>query len=395
MLLAELAFAGKVVTYTATSTVSQEDANNTAIAGVAKQISSNVKANQTLSKEEVTAGKNSSYKESYRSSSQVTSNIDIKGISVTPVKTDKGFKATASLDLDEYTADLQLSMKTTRQKVEELQNTIKASINERQYARGITALDEAKKKIDEYQILLKKLAFIYPVNESFQLKHRLPELESLMQEKLSQIRIEGPTEQFNLTNSEMPPWKVTVYDAVGPVANFPLIAKQSFKPLLERRTQNNGTATFNLRNVNYEKGPYVIVVEPNFSDEILNATGLRQQFILSYQVNESRCPVRIECKELANVCNALEKALAPKAIHVEENSTAPLLKLSITSTEGKALKINDNMTRYSYNVDLSLKGNGISFITSAKENGKNATDATIKAIAKMDYDKLKKQLKCN
>ena len=33
------AFAGKVITYTASSEVSQEQANNTAIAGVAKQVS--------------------------------------------------------------------------------------------------------------------------------------------------------------------------------------------------------------------------------------------------------------------------------------------------------------------------------------------------------------------
>ena len=394
LLFAGMACAGKVVTYTATSNVSQEDANNSAIAGVAKQISSNVQANQTLNKEEVSAGKRSTYKETYRSTSQVTSNIDIKGISVSTVKTDKGFKATATLDLDEYTADLQFKMNEIRQKVAELEKAIKASIEKRQYALGITSLEEAKTKISEYGGLVNRLATIYPVNESHQLKHSISDLETQLYARLAQIRIEGPTEQFTLSKSEMPPWNVTVYDDAGPVANFPLIAKQTFQVLLERRTQADGSATFNLRNVNFEKGPYVIVVEPGFSEEILKATGLRQKFTLSYQVSDSKCPVRIECKELANVCNALEKALFQKTILVEESPDAPLLQLKVSSTEGKAIMINDNMTRYSYNVDLSLKGKKISFVTSAKENGKNASDATVKAIAKMDFAKLKQQLSC-
>ena len=394
LLIAGTSLAGKVVTYTASSNVSQEEANNTAIAGVAKQISSQVKANQTLNKEEVTVGKKSSYTENYRSSSQVISNIEIKGIKVSPVKTDKGFKATATLDLDEYTADIQFQIKGLREKIEDLQKTIQVSITERQYARAISALSEAKVHVSDYKKIVVQFAAIYPVDDSFQLKHSLPELETQIFKQLSQIRIEGPTEELTISKSEMPPWSVSVYDNAGPLMNFPLVAKQGSHVLLERRTQTDGQATFNLRNVNYEKGPYIIIVEPGFSDEILSATGLQEKFTLSYQVNESKCPVRIQCDEIANVCNALEKILLQKSIIVENSTDAPLLQLKIQSTEEKALKISDSMTRYSYNVDLSLKGKNVSFITSAKENGKNSSEAISKAFGKMDFTKLKQQLKC-
>ena len=53
--LSVAAFAGKVITYTASSAVSQEEANNTAIAGVAKQVSSTVKADDKLYTEDVSA----------------------------------------------------------------------------------------------------------------------------------------------------------------------------------------------------------------------------------------------------------------------------------------------------------------------------------------------------
>jgi hypothetical protein len=50
------------------------------------------------------------------------------------------------------------------------------------------------------------------------------------------------------------------------------------------------------------------------------------------------------------------------------------------------------MTRYTYNVDVALKGKGISFIASARETGKSANDATVKAIGKLDFGPLQKQL---
>ena len=395
LLIAGASFAGKVITYTASSDVSQEEANNTAIAGVAKQISSQVSAKQTLTKEEATVGKKATLKENYKSSSQVTSNVKIKGISVAPVKTEKGFKATATLDLDEYTADIQFQMTAIRQQVSEAEKNIQKSIDERQYAQAITALQDSKKKIAEYQELVTKLSSIYPVNESHLLKHNTANLENKLVEKISQIQIKGPSEKFTLATSEMPPWSVTVYDDAGPVSNFPLVAKQGFQVLLERRTQSDGSASFNLRKVNFEKGPYEIIVEPNLPNELVETAGLSQKFTLAYQVSDTQYPIRLRCNESANICNSLEKSLVKKNILVNDDPTLPLLELKINSTEEKALKISDTITRYTYNVDVSLKGKGITFITSAKESGKNAGDATIKALSKLDFGPLQKQLRPN
>ena len=73
------AMAGKIVTYTATSKVSQEEANNAAIAGVAKQVKSQVSATQTQTKyEDITNGK-SVLGETYRAKNNVKSNVVLKG----------------------------------------------------------------------------------------------------------------------------------------------------------------------------------------------------------------------------------------------------------------------------------------------------------------------------
>ena len=61
------AMAGKIVTYTATSTISQEDANNSAIAGVAKQVKSQITATQTLTKEPKTMSRVTLFSKASRS----------------------------------------------------------------------------------------------------------------------------------------------------------------------------------------------------------------------------------------------------------------------------------------------------------------------------------------
>ena len=103
-------FAGRIITYTAVSDKSQEEANNAAMAGVAKQIVVQVNSNQTLTKKEVKSKGNSTLDETFFSSNNVKSNLKLKGVKIETIKVSKGYKATASLDMDEFTADIQFQM---------------------------------------------------------------------------------------------------------------------------------------------------------------------------------------------------------------------------------------------------------------------------------------------
>ena len=383
------AMAGKIVTYTATSTVSQEEANNTAMAGVAKQIKSQVSATQTLTKyEDINDGK-SVLGETYRSKSNVKSNVVLKGVKVTPIKVDKGFKATATLDMDEFTASLQFRLKTLKQDIAKLEKSARKAIDTRVYINAANDLEKAEDKVNEYNFYLLQLADIYPLDDSHRLQHGLPEIENMLIERLSNITITTTTEpNFELTKAEMPSWNVIVKDSIGPVPSFPLVARQS-KTLSERRTQKNGIATFKLRNVNFDKGPYVITVEPNFPLEVLKKAGLRNALEVPYRVKLSRCEVKLNCDMIANACNALENALSKKSIFVspDEESTAPKLSVEIENTfRGKLGFIS------SFDFTISIKGDKINFFTTAKGVGKNEVDATISAIKKTDFSPLQKQL---
>ncbi len=383
------AMAGKIVTYTATSTVSQEDANNTAMAGVAKQIKSQVTATQTLTKyEDINDGK-SVLGETYRSKSDVKSKVVLKGVKVVPVKADKGFKATATLDMDEFTASLQFRLKTLQQDIAKLEKSARKAIDNRTYSNAVTDLATAEDKVDEYNFYLQQLADVYPLNDSHRLQHSLPEIANILTEKLSSITITTTAEpNFELAKAEMPSWNVIVKDSIGPLPNFPLIARQS-KTLSERRTQKNGIATFKLRNVNFEKGPYVIIVEPNLPLETLKKTGLKNALEVPYRVKISRYEIKLSCDLPSNVCSALENALSKKSIFTadDEESTAPELSVEIENTfRGRLGSI------YSYDFTIAIKGEKINFFTTAKGVGKNEAAATISAIKKTDFAPLQKQL---
>ena len=382
------AMAGKIVTYTATSKISQEEANNSAIAGVAKQVKSKISATQKQTKFEDIYNGESTLGETYRANNTVKSNVVLKGVKVVPVKADKGFKATATLDMDEFTADLRFRLNTLKQEIADLEKTSRQAFSDRIYINSINDLDAAKEKVNEYNFYLAQLADVYPIDDSYRLQHGLADFEKILIERLSRLTFETTAKSdFEIGRPEMPAWDVIVKDSLGPVPSFPLIARQS-KTLAERRTQDDGTVTFSLRNVNFEKGPYVIIVEPNFPYELLKKTGMMNALEVPYRVIRSRCEVSVQCNLPSNICKAIDNALSKKSIYTTNDDTvSPPLKVEVSSdirNKLGALK--------SYDVSISIKGAGVDFFSMSKGAGKNETDATLSAIKKTDFSPLQKQL---
>lgn len=392
LLMAIPAFAGRIITYTATSNMSQEDANNAAMAGVAKQIVAEVNVNQTVSKKETTKQGKNTLDESFFSSNNVKSNLKLKGIKIVAEHTDKGFKATASLDLDEFTADIQFQMKRIKESILKLEASAREALISRKYAKTATDLQQAQSKIPEYERLLWQLSKVYPLNESHQLLHNLPEIQNQLLEKLAHIKLEGPTEKFELTKSEMPEWSVLVVDDQGPLPGFPLIAKQARETLSEKRSDDNGKVAFLLRKVNFEKGPYSITVIPSLPLEYLKASELTQGIEVSYDVIQTRCEIQLECKQIANFCRAMENALNQKSIFSTTDPKATKISIDYTAIEKNVLTVGSS-TMKSFDVTFNVKGPKVNFQASSKGVGKDELDATIKAIQKADFSKLQPQLK--
>lgn len=385
-------FAGHIITYTAVSDKSQEEANNAAMAGVAKQIVVQVNSNQTLTKKEVKSKGNSTLDETFFSSNNVKSNLKLKGVKIETIKVSKGYKATASLDMDEFTADIQFQIRRIKTEVMKLENKARESLKNRLYAKAATDLQAAQDMLPEYERLLWQLSKVYPLNDSLRILHSLPEVETALINKLSQVKVTGPAEKFTLTTSEMPEWNVTVSDGEGPLPGFPIIIKQGRQTLSEKRTNDKGVATFLLRNVNYETGPYSMVVLPNLPLSIAKSCGLDRGIEITYDVKLSRCEIQLECSQIANACSAFEKELNQRSIFVVNKPKVPKISVYFLATEKNSLVAGNNTIR-SYDVSISAKGDGINYITTSKGAGKNELDATIKAIQKADLSNLQSQLK--
>ena len=392
-LLAALpAFAGRVITYTAVSERSQEEANNAAMAGVAKQIVAQVDSRQVITKKESRSGKNSNLDESFFSSNSVKSNIKLKGVKLESVRTEKGYKATATLDMDEFTADIQFQMKRIREDVARLEASAREALKNRQYAKAANDLQSAQSMLPDYERLLWQLSKVYPLNDTQRLLHNLPEVEASLIAKLSKIKLKGPTETFALSSSEMPEWSVSVTDDQGPLPGFPLVARQGRQTLAEKRTTENGTATFLLRKVSFDSGPYSLTVSPSLPLALAKASGQDLGIEVTYKVSRSRCEIQLACNQIANVCHAFEKSLNQKSIFASATPKAPKISVGFTATEKNTLNTGNSVMR-SYDVTITAKGDKVNYMATSKGVGKNELDATIKAIQKAEFSDLQRQLK--
>ncbi|MCF0224280.1 MAG: hypothetical protein HUK20_08415 [Fibrobacter sp.] len=387
LLMAGPAFAGRVITYTATSTISQEDANNAAIAGVAKQISAQVQVDQLSQKSEADMDGQDNFNQSYKSQSRVSSDIKLKGFEIIPGRSDNGYKSTVNIDLDVFTADLQLKIRTLQQEVTELEESAQKAINDRLYHNAARSIEKIKPLLKQHENVLEQLSMVYPVDDSHKLHHKTEKLETLLIDRLSKIKISGPSRQFNLSKPEMPAWDVVVTDEFGILPSFPLIAKQDNQPLSERRTNDKGMATFNLRNVNINNGPNFVTVEPNLPGKFLKSAGIQNSIDVSYTVTQTKCSVQLECNAVANICNAIEKGLSKSSIFTSRNDDGFPLTVQVSAQEKNTL---GNLI--SYNMNITLRGNGVFFSESPKGAGKNEVDVLVRTINKLDFSKLQSQL---
>ena len=382
------AFAGKVITYTASSEVSQEQANNTAIAGVAKQISSNVVVDDRLNTTDVASAGKETISQSYTSKKKVTSDVNVKWISVRSLpKEGKRFRATATLDVDEMTGNLRLQMSDIRKRVAKFEADARKALDDSRYDETVRNYGEAISLLRPYAELKAELAEVFTLDESFNLKHDLGGLKSLIVSKLGNIRFDSSPADIVVESDFVKDFAVTVRDARGPVADFPLKAVQDGKRLDMRRTRGDGTAVFTLQGANTSPGTQTVSFVPDFPTDILREAGLEKGFSAVYDVKRTACNVRLDCKGNADACMAFESELAKSAIYVGKDTRYPQLKAEIVSTPKASLG-----KLVSFDMSVSVSGDRVKFSKPTKGVGKSEAEAMGNGIAKLKLKDLREQV---
>lgn len=387
--LSVAAFAGKVITYTASSEVSQEQANNTAIAGVAKQVSAQVKSDDRLNTSDVTAGGKESITQTYTSNKNVKTDVNLKWIKVQPLPKDgKRFRATATLDVDEMTNNIRLQMADIKERVLKLEADGRNALEESRYDEAVRNLMNAISLLAPYRELKKELAEVFTLNESFNINHDLSGFKSLLVSRLGNIRVEATPAKPVIEKDFIQDLMITVSDSKGVVTDFPLKAVQDGKKLDSRRTQDNGVAMFTLQGLNTASGTQSISFVPDFPREILKESGLEKGFPVLYEVKQQACNVRLDCKGNSEACKALENQLAKSSIFVGTSTKYPLLKAEVVATPKGSLN-----QLQSFDMNVSITGERVNFSKATKGVGKSEAEAMGKGIAKLKFKELQEQVK--
>lgn len=380
-------FGAKLISYTGYSAESQEEANNAAIAGVAKQISAQVSSSQKLVKKEVKKGATSSFKKDFSVSNQVESNLLLKGIRVSPKpKQGRNFVAFATVDLDQLSSDLRFKIQQIQKDVKQNELDIIKFIKQKRYADAFEKLTALRILVLKHPPLLASLAEFYPIDSTFSLSSIDQELERNLIEKLKTVTVSiKDPQEYEITTPILPTFTVYVSDKEGPIPNFPIYVMQNNKTLGERYTKEAGEVSFSLKNVNFDQGPYVIQVASNFPLMILKKTGLDKTLEIQYKTKKTKCFYRLSCQETINICNQIENRLASYSFFHNPESKASIIQAKITSEIQKTMKAGKNNI-ISYSVSLQLKGPQIHFLKQDKIIAKTEYKAVLKFLDQVDLN---------
>jgi len=374
-------FAGRIVSYTATSTVSQQEANNSAIAGVAMQISSEISSTQVSTQSETKTNGIHTSKQSFSETNKFRSQLFLQGLHIQPgTKKGKQFVCTAFIDLDDATANTRFQIQEIQRNVANKEYIIRDALKKKQFKIAIHEHQSLRPLLIQYPTLLKELSTLIPINATYELKTNADQLENLIKQALSTVTLSWnqlpPTKTHK---AEWGPVTLIVKDAEGPIADFPIYAMQNRKLLAEEKTDKEGIATFLFRNVNENKGTHTITFKPNLPSNYVRKAEIKS-LIFSYESNPKNCAYQISCRETQDVCDAVDQLLAKGGF--EKKSAAPQLILSLTTNQAKIFS-SGNQELLSTKVTIAIDSRTFSFVQQKMGVGKDLNAVKIAAIAKL------------
>lgn len=373
LLAPALALAANIVSYTATSKVSQKDADKKAMEGVSMQISSSVKASTETVK---TEDRDGNVQSTFVSRKTVESNVLLKGAKITVGPKKNGmFTSTVSVDLDQIASGILLDLQQMRQQTKSLDSLIRTCMLDRDYRRMTLNMVQLEKLTDSYSERLQDLSSIQPVNQEMVLESSLAELTDFLMESMQTVNI-----KTNLTNKAL---VVTVSDFVGPIEYFPITLTQDRKDLLTDKTDVNGNVTFPLKDIMKRKPSGEVTVHPDMNFKFVRQSALYNKTV-SYQSEKQGCKYNFSCLGEIAECSAVQKFLGDAGLDVSSEYGLPELDAVLTFTD----KPNSAKTLYTSRATIAIRYGSTELIEQVQGVGKDAESAHIKAISKLPATKI-------
>ena len=366
----------RVITWTAYSTESQADADEEAIAGVAKQIASRVASTVTVRKSE----DQSDLKKNIDTKKSIHSDVFLKGIKIQRLpKSDNKFGSTASIDLDELSSKYRFKLQSIQAEVSRFEASAKKALAERRYAEVARNLGNVPGLSNSYDMILEEMSDYVPLDNSLQLHSESSSIADAMVNDLRHLVIKAAVIGEQGGRDSLLALSVDVSNAGTAVDGFPVSIAKSGKILTEVYTDSKGHAEIQIPKSKLRAAPHELFVAPRLSSLYCSAAALNP-ISVRYPMEVSKCGVKLSCSD-ASVCATIMKKLTDQFGDVYESENAPLTKVS-TQAQLK----NKMGGVQSYGVTLSLSKDGKSCQRMQTGAGRNEAEAIQSAIKKMDVE---------
>lgn len=390
--LIDLAFASNIVKYIGSSTISQEEANNTAISGIAKQIVANVSSSEQMIAEDITRGNRSESQEKYSAIQNIQSELSLKWIKLEVMpKSGSEFKARATLDIDEVESAMLLRMRELQEEISIHESKGMEALKIRHYKKSSDELITAIPKVFMYNEMLDVLSKLKPIKSSIKLNHRLHELEEQLISKLNFVKLAIDSNSLKYSDDSFS-FDVQAFDDSGPLNGLPIKISQGPQILTSRQTQKNGVAHFELNKFSKKGNTLSLLCLVDLPEGLLKKAGLNQGIRLTYECKkkETRSGVAIGnedhffliCPYHDGICKATQNFLRKRGISLENDSSKKKIQFSYGKSIQRTIK-SAGVDIITYDFSICLNNENFSFCKNLTGAGKSEADALEKALKKI------------
>lgn len=370
---AGLACASNLLTYSATSNVSQKDADQKALEGVAKQMSTRIKSEFETHKVQDASGKVTTSADLFKGS---YTNVVLKGAKIVPgEKNGKLFTSTVTVDLDQIASKILLDLDAIRSEMKSKDSVIRLDMVDRNYRKVSVDMVALGKLADRYNAELENLSCVQKVPAELKLESTLKELREFLIADFSSVRLET-----DLTSEAL---IVTVTDYVGPVVGMPIALVQDRKNLASEKTDNEGNAIFSLKDVMAKKPVGEVTVRPEMNFEFVYPSSLASKTV-QYSAEKRDCAYRFVCNGGQAECGALRKFMLESGFSFVDDRNKPELVAALSFSD----KANSAKTLVTSKATVSLKSGDVELVELPQGVGRDNEAAHIKAVTKLPASKI-------
>lgn len=388
LFLSAVVCSARIITFTATSSQSEAEADKQALAGIALQIRANVSSqHQTIKSEIKSSDTASELQTNYSESISVSSDMTLKNVELKHEKSEQGFwKTTARLDTEKATADIRQELFQIQQKAKALDSLESESLKQNYLVKAIHTFNDLTSLKHSHQRLCKELAVFDIPGKEFQFPANLSQRESQITEAVSHLKL------ILLENSPAKPndetWGPISFSVQGetPLKGIEVVAVQKQKKLDSQQSDSTGTVRFFLEKMDKSRGSHSVLFRiqlPPFNNKISVP-----EISLTYESEPKTCLYDFQCQGETLACSEMEKILFRAGF--ESGGKNPL-KIQMISSEKKVF---DRASKkiFSQSVSVEIRGKNIHYSKTAKGSGSSETSAFANAIRKISPSEIQKAL---